>query len=110
MKELEIRTEADGQVIQSKLSVSAAELLSHFNERTNDLMLAMTEEAIKAVMPSGVNIAAWTRKHGIQVGIDRMPNKLRHQVFKDGDVVAEVTYSNGVVRSKVWMGRGARTE
>ena len=110
MKDIEIRTEADGRMVQSKLSVTSAELLGHFNERVNDLMLAMTEEAIKALMPGGVNIAAWTRKHGIQVGIDCMPNKLRHQVFKDGDVVAEVTYSNGVVRSKVWMGRGARVE
>lgn len=110
MCQLEIRTEADGEVFQSKISVSSGDLLGHFNQRVNDLMWAITEEAIRAIMPEGVNISSWTRKHGVHVGIDRMPNRLRHQVFKDGDIAAEVIYSNGAVRSRIFMGRGAKVE
>lgn len=110
MSDFEIRTDVDGRMVKSKLSCTSAELLQSFSNRVNDVMMAVTEEAISAVMPIGVNVAAWTRTHGVSVGIDCLPNKITHCVYKDGDMVAEVCYRNGVVRSKIFMGRGAMTE
>jgi hypothetical protein len=106
MSELEVQTDLGGNVVKSKLSVTAEGLLKAFSERCGDTMWAITEEAIRSVMPEGANIASWTRKHGVHIGIDELPNKVRHRVFKDGDLVAEVFYKNGTVYSKIHMGRG----
>ena len=93
-------------MVKSKLVCSGQELLKSFSDRCNDLMWAMTEEAIRGVMPEGVNVASWTRTHGLTVGIDDFPDRIRHRVFKDGNMVAEVLYKNGIVSVKVHMGRG----